>query len=182
MKNTTIKNMFIPFLLVAPVWLSGYTPKKEKAPATRLELSGQVCKTEKFTQKNIRVYLIEENHVIDSLVTETGKTFKFSLQKDKWYSVRVLQPGHVTRLVSISTHIPKDIKANPLYKFHFDLFQVMQEENDKDLNDVLDFPVALIKYDEIKGYFDYNAFYTSQIKNIYNKLKKGNKTFFASAN
>ncbi len=177
-KTTKLPKMLMPLLLMLPIWLSGYTITKGKGnKPVCLEISGQVAKTDSKTQKNIHVYLIDENKVIDSLVTETGKIFKFNLQKNKWYSIRIQQPGYVGRLVSISTHLPKDI-VQKFYKFHFDLLLAKEEIYTCAQHDVLDFPVAVIRYDELKGYFDYNALYTSHIKNTYKKLL--GKNYFVS--
>lgn len=175
-----IRKSVTPLLIAAPMWLCGYTFNKvEKAKHhTCLEISGEVTKTISMTNTPVRVQLIEENKVVDSLQVQAGETFRFGLQKNKYYSIRIFQEGFVPRLVSISTYLPVDLREAKVYKFHFDLLQMSAKENTLELADVLDFPVAVVAFDETKGYFDYNVSYTSRIKDLYKKTHSTTTNYF----
>lgn len=177
-----MKEVIIPVLLIVPIWISGFTgPDKKTEPQACLEVSGQIVRERKLNEKPIRVELIRENKLVDSMLVRGSEDFKFSLQKNQYYAVRVLQEGYLPRLVSISTYLPEDIKADKKFRFHFDLIQVSNKERTADMEDVIDFPIALICYNESKGYFDYNAFYTSHIKEVYQKLKTVTIPFYTTS-
>lgn len=186
MNSNTMKNIknfrdaLIPAVLLLPMLVCSYKSKEEKKtqPAC-LEISGSVI--EPGPDKSARVYLIEENQVVDSALVSGNEDFKFRLLEDRFYALRIEQEGYVSRLVSVSTFIPEDVRANKLYRFHFDLYAVAEEKQSPELNDVLDFPIAVIKYDEVKGYFDYNAQYTSHIKKVYSQLKHQSNYLFTTS-
>jgi len=164
-----IKNVIIPALLVLPFFVWGHKGKERKPSAKAcLEISGQVNQANNNT---VSVYLIEENTLIDSLEVDGMQIFSFSLEKNRYYSIRIKQAGYVPRLVSVSTWLPCGLKEEKPYKFHFDLLQLSEEELSEEQADLLDFPIALVCFDKQKGYFDYNADYTSRIKNAYQVLK-----------
>jgi hypothetical protein len=177
-----IRKSVTPLLIAAPMWLCGYTFTKDAGSKQQacLELSGEVVKTESTASRASQILLIEENKVIDSLQIPTGQTFRFSLEKNKYYSVRVYQEGFVPRLVSVSTYMPTDLRDERSFKFHFDLVQMSNEGNAEELNDALDFPVAVISFDETKGYFDYNHVYTAHIKNLYSKLQSSSSHYLTT--
>lgn len=176
-----IKESIIPVLLLTSLLICGYKAteikKKEK---TCLILSGQVVATGDNASK-VHVKLIEENKAIDSLIVDPNVTFKFNLKGRHYYAVRITQEGTVPRLISISTWMPEGLREVNLYKFHFDLYQLRDEQLTAETTDILDFPIALIKYDEVKGYFDYNSFYTTHIKNTYNKLKRSSDNIITTS-
>lgn len=174
------RDALIPVVLLLPVLVCSYKGKEEKKKQQAcLEISGRVMGP--GPDQGAHVYLIEENHVIDSARVIGNSDFKFKLFKDHFYALRIEQKGCVPRLVSVSTFIPEDVRDAKPYRFHFDLYAVVQEEQSPELSDVLDFPIALIKYDEVKGYFDYNAQYTTHIKKVYGKLKHSSKNLFTTS-
>jgi len=175
-----IKNVIIPALLILPFFVWGYKDK-EKKPSGKvcLEISGRVAQAYKSAEK-ARVYLVEENTIIDSFLVDGGQIFTFSLEKNRYYSIRIKQWGFVPRLVSISTWLPSVLKEEKTYKFHFDLFQLQEEELSTEQGDLLDFPVAIVCFDRMKGYFDYNAGYTLRIKNAYEVLKPVSRPYLSA--
>lgn len=166
-----LKHIVFPVLAI-PVLICSYQLRAQKKQASPcLELSGRVISVPLNQGEKIQVYLIEENRVIDSLSADAETEFRFYLMKDRYYAVRIKQNGCLTRLISVSTFLPPDLRPVNAYRFHFDLYSISNDETNSELDDLLDFPIALIRYDEVKGYFDYNAHYTTHIKKAYQKLK-----------
>jgi hypothetical protein len=175
-----LRRVGLPLLLLLPVLVCSYKLKAQKKnDRACLEISGKVMGADQ-PNRQLHVYLIEENRVIDSALAEAGAEFSFRLQKNRYYAIRIRQEGCVPRLVSISTYLPADVREK-LFRFHFDLYPLAVEDSSEEISDVLDFPIALIKYDEVKAYFDYNAQYTAHIKNAYYRLKAETKLLFTTS-
>lgn len=134
-----------------------------------LTISGKVLNTEKTIRKKITVYLINSNTIIDSIKTGTNLVFSFQLKKNQEYSLKIVEPRSVSRLISISTRVPQKFKNDILFQFHFDLLPFVPSPALLANPDILDFPLALIYFDPKKGSFDYNRKYTSYIKTKYNQ-------------
>lgn len=110
-----------------------------------------------------KVELIYFNKVLKVLEIKESKTFKFSLKRDSYYTIRISKKGYVTKLISIDTNLDPEM-TDVNCKFRFDT-TLMPESDATNLNpDALDFPVALIYYNENQGQFDNNNKYTASIK------------------
>ena len=98
-------------------------------------------------------------------------SFSFDLNRNCYYTVEISKPGYVTRSVGISTKLPDDIKTNDV-KFTFE-FEVELFKEKKDVDDYyLDFPVALINFNELTQVFEYDTKYTKHIKSKINETTK----------
>ena len=129
-----------------------------------LEISGKVTLQNNPYDKKIKIELIYFNKVIDSMIVKPGKKFEFSLGRNAYYTLRISKPGYITRTVTIRTHLKKFRKDEDPYKFHFDtelLPQITEEILDPE---VIEFPVAIIEFDEKLKAFFINEKYTSNIK------------------
>ena len=133
-------------------------------PSYCLAISGKVLTDKKTNRNKVRIFLIRNNVAVDSLRTNVNVVFSFQLEKDQEYFIKIIEPGSVNRLVSISTRLPKKMKKNIFFEFHFDLVPFTPAPSISPGSDVLDFPVALIYYDSKKGSFVYNKQYTTEIK------------------
>lgn len=95
-------------------------------------------------------------------------SFSFTLNKNNYYTVEISKQGYVTRSVGISTTLPDNVIIGDV-KFTFE-FEVELFKEKKNTNDYyLDFPVAIIKYSETSGVFEYDAKYTKHIKTKINE-------------
>ena len=152
-------------------FIIGAKPVRNKTnePAGCLTISGKVLNAEKGLRKKITVYLIQENATVDSIKTNTNLVFSFQLKKDRGYSLRIVEPGSVTRLISISTYMPGKLKNNLLFRFHFDLLPFTAPVNFSPDSEILDFPLALIYYNPQKACFEHSKKYTEKIKEAYNQ-------------
>ena len=144
--------------------------KKENESAYCLTISGKVLTYEKTNRNKIKIYLIKDNAIIDSLKTNVNVIFSFQLKKNEEYSIKIVEQGVANRLISVSTRLPEKVKKNLFFEFHFDLVPFTPLSDISQNADVLDFPVALIYYNPQKGCFDYNRKYTSQLKKAYKQI------------
>jgi|ERR1035437_7209723 hypothetical protein len=144
--------------------------KEENEPDYCLTISGKVLNPEKNLQKKILVYLIKSNAIIDSVKTDANTVFFFQLKKNQEYAIKIVEQGFASRLISIATYLPKKIKNNSLFQFHFDLIPFKSSFKLSQNSDILNFPIALIYFNPQKNGFDYNRKYTSHIKNKYKQL------------
>lgn len=95
-------------------------------------------------------------------------SFSFNLNKNTYYTVEVSKPGYVTRSIGISTSLPDNVIIGDVkFTFEFELELFKEKKNVDDY--YLDFPVALIKYNETNEVFEYDTKYTKHIKSKINE-------------
>ncbi|MCD6067937.1 MAG: hypothetical protein K0S33_2763 [Bacteroidetes bacterium] len=169
MKKTGLQTAKILFTAVIVIlFTAAFTNKnnkpKENMANVCLEITGKI-KFDKAADDNIyRVDLIHYNTVIKSIYSKNKSTFRFLLEKNAYYTIRVSKEGYASKMVSICTVINDKKKADVFCKFHFDT-NLMKEVEAMELDkEALDFPVALISYDARKGVFFNSEKYTANIK------------------
>lgn len=91
--------------------------------------------------------------------------FNINLLGNNYYTIQVSKAGYVTRSVGINTKMPLDVVINddnPKEKIEFevDIFKIKKTADDE----LLDYPIALIKYNEQKRKFEFDTEYTKKIK------------------
>ena len=101
------------------------------------------------------------------LTNKMGKT-KIMLPLNRRFTMVFSKPGYVSKRICIDTHIigtPKDV-----YKFNYNimLFQIIKGLDVSALNK----PVAMVKYSNVSGKFDYDQAYTSFINEAIKKMYK----------
>ncbi|CAN5525432.1 hypothetical protein BH10BAC1_BH10BAC1_11830 [soil metagenome] len=104
-------------------------------------------------------------------------SFSFDLNRNSYYTVEISKTGYVTRSVGISTKLPDAVKTDDVkftFEFEVELFKEKQGVDDY----YLDFPVALINFNELTEVFDYDTKYTKHIKS---KIKETTKPSSISA-
>ncbi len=95
-------------------------------------------------------------------------SFSFDLNKNTYYTVEVSKKGYVTRSIGISTALPNNVIIGDVkFTFEFELELFKEKQNVDDY--YLDFPVALIKYNETSQVFEYDSKYTKHIKSKINE-------------
>jgi len=139
-----------------------------------LEMKGKISfqKVGKQKRGKHKVELFLDNTIIDSMIVSDNKKFCFMLERNKYYGIRISKPGYVSRIIGVCTDI-----TNPKYNdiFHHFLFEteLIPEENALKLNqDALDFPIAIILFNNKTGWFYYSKKYTSSIKEKINQSQK----------
>src|ERR1700746_84799 len=104
------------------------------------------------------VKLYKENEELEweevARVVYHEPAFSFDLKGNSYYTIEVSKPGYVTRSVGISTALPDDFVVGDVkftFEFDVELFKVKQGADDY----YLDFPVALIKFNEAAKKFEF---------------------------
>ncbi|MBN8703395.1 MAG: hypothetical protein J0M08_10040 [Bacteroidetes bacterium] len=124
-------------------------------------------KERKILGAKIKLY---ENNTLDSEIENSVLVEKIILKRERHYTVEVNKEGFYPRLISISTVIPKALKVKDDFLFEYaidlELIPVSKEKID---SYYMDFPIALISYDEKKKRFFYREKYTNHIKDSIEK-------------
>lgn len=162
-----MKNKF--FTLIAVLCLSivskpvSATNFKKGADSTVcLEISGRLLNIKSVEDKEYKVDLVYNGVIIDSLVLRDKSEFKFKLNKNSVYGIKITKKGYVSRIISINTSLPGF--ANAFFRFQFDT-ELIETALSKNLDkDALDFPIALVSFNEQMRCFYYSEEYTSNIK------------------
>ena len=129
-----------------------------------LEINGKIYTNSAAADEFYTAELIEDNTVIQTKTKKDKKAFKFKLEKDKYYAIRILKEGFAPKLISICTRIPDTKFKNEYYSFSFKTELLPEEEFRKLDEDAQDFPIAIVAFDKQKKVFDYNEKYTWNIK------------------
>jgi len=163
MKKTIIATalLFIASLINSPLY-AGNGKKPASDTTVCLEISGRVLNLNRKMKVPYKVELISANKVIDSIFINDKNEFRFNLNRNTHYAVRITKKGYVTRLVSIYTDIPE--KNLSLYRFQFDTELIEKSSSKKLDSDALDFPIAVISFHPELNCFYYNEEYTADIK------------------
>jgi hypothetical protein len=169
--NALLKVIITLILLLLYVITKAGNGNKNGSQQYCLEISGNVtAKHQKKKSDRYTVELIQNNKVVQSETVRDGRSFKFKLKQDGDYGILITKEGYVPRLVNVWTNLPQEITSHPLFRFEFDTDLIPESEKSALNTDALDFPIAIIQFNEETGWFYYNEEYTSHIKRkIYGK-------------
>ncbi|MCE3225517.1 MAG: hypothetical protein K0S32_68 [Bacteroidetes bacterium] len=135
---------------------------KRSSDSLCLEISGRLLKVKAVEDREYKVELVYNGEIVDSLTLKDKNEFKFNLKKNTVYGIRITKKGYVSRIISIDTSLPQFAKA--FFRFQFDT-ELIETAFSKNLDqDALDFPIALISFNQQMGCFYYSEEYTSNIK------------------
>ncbi len=145
--------------------------KRENDSTTCLQIIGLAIE-KKIPIDGVIVKLYKENEELQweeiTSVAYHEHSFSFDLSKNAYYTVEVSKAGYVTRSVGISTKLPGNIIVGDVkftFEFEIELFKEKKHADDY----YLDFPVALIKFNETNEVFEYDSQYTKHIKTKINE-------------
>ena len=162
MKNSLVTYLLgFFFLITCCKALGGSLPSVDTSNC--LEIEGRILNATDGIDGVCKVELVHSNTVLESVLLKKGKKkFSFMLKKNMTYTIRISKTGFITRLVCVDT---KMLKSNyELYNFSFETKLIEQANSEKLNKDFLDFPIALIYFDNRKDSFVYDKEYTSKIK------------------
>jgi hypothetical protein len=168
------RSLIISLGTIVILSLASFTAFKGKAPKQRafLEVAGKPVFEAKETKGIYQVSLIYLNRVIDTMILTDGEQFEFKLEKNVIYSVKIEKPGFLPKLISIDTRMPELYKEHLLYKFQFEVEMYAKDlEQFLDADDV-DFPIAVVAYDEKSDSYDYSRKYTECVIQRFDEAKK----------
>jgi hypothetical protein len=133
-----------------------------KEKSDELKVSGKISFQGKKSDKTYKVLLIKNNKVIDSAEVKDGRSFTFLLERNEYYGIRIIKEGFIPKLVSVCTDM--DDSEKNAHHFHFDTKLISESELGRLNKEMLDFPIAVISFNEKKDSFFYNKKYTADIK------------------
>ena len=87
--------------------------------------------------------------------------------------VEIQKQGTITERIQISTEAKTEYGGKYLYEFRVDLMNASKFKG-VDISS-LDFPTAIINYDEIEGEYMHDLAYSKQVKKDLKKLKEAAK-------
>ncbi|MDF2436013.1 MAG: hypothetical protein K0Q95_389 [Bacteroidota bacterium] len=168
----TFIKIFIVHCLITSATFAGNFTKKEKTDAQFcLEIFGIAMENGKPVD-GVSVKLYKENEELEwtevTSVTYHEHSFNFRLEADSYYTIEISKPGYVVRSVGVSTKIPAYVALETKFRYEFEveLFRTQKELDEY----YVDFPVALIRYDETRDVFMNSSFYTKHIKTMMNQF------------
>ncbi|MDP4764314.1 MAG: hypothetical protein NWR97_11670 [Salibacteraceae bacterium] len=125
---------------------------------TVLTIEGEIThKTEKLA--SVLVELYEQNKMVDAFETKKNGKFKFFLYNNHIYTIQLTKEGYNTKKVTVNTWIPNDFEDEISYEFDLELDElntILQDEKET----LLEYPTAIISFDETRGEFIFNKEYT----------------------
>ncbi len=164
MKNSflTISGLLFALLFSLNITAAG-SYKFEFDSLSCLQIEGTVMNVEEGSDSECTVELVSNNEVEQTLILKEGKhTFKFVLNKNTFYGIRISKRGFISKLISVNTEMLTENDGIHIFKFETTL---MNDVIAGKLNqDVIDFPVTIIQYDYESDSFAHNAEYTTYIK------------------
>jgi hypothetical protein len=147
----------------------------EKDSLFCLEIRGRIEFSQK-TSKSYKVRLYWNNQVIDSQSVKNGKPFIMHLKRNEMYGLVFSKKGYYPRLINIDTRISEADKN--IYLFDFETTLLKKSRSEKLDPDALDYPIAIVAYDDRMIGFYYNEEYTGAIKrDIYRNTVKSRYRF-----
>ena len=163
----------ISALILSQSCLAQESKKQQSAPDTSicLELIGKFDGTVKDFEGNYTAKLIRDNKVTEEQTLGVKKSFTFEMRRNMLYTIKIEKKGYISKMISISTKIPKKTEAGESFNFDLQTNLISEELSGHFNDDDLDFPVALVSYGKKCDCFEYNLNYTvSLISRMINSL------------
>lgn len=168
MKTTAYFKISFIFFFILLLNCSYYSFAQDKKQANDslicLEISGKVKLKNNAFDNKIKIELIHYNTVIESITVKQDKKFKFYLAKNAYYTVRISKEGYIPKLITVCTILKKFSPEDSYYRFQFDTELLPSLATEILDAEVLEFPIAIISFDEKLKAFFINESYTSNIK------------------
>lgn len=139
--------------------------------SSTLEIKGYVYKDDQKVDNAI-VKLYQNNKVVQKTSSKKSK-FHFILFSEMRYMVEIEYEGCVSERIQISTMERTEFAGKYQYEFRVDLMDVKKFKG-VDISS-LDFPTALIKYNQEEGEYLHDAAYSQSVKKELKKLKAAAK-------
>jgi hypothetical protein len=90
------------------------------------------------------------------------KAVVFLLEKNTDYTIEVTEEGRLARRISFTTDMPDEVPVWPMFRFDVSVELPVQTQVADDF--YLDFPIALVSYNEAKDRFEHSKEYTAHIR------------------
>ncbi len=165
--KTIFKLVLIGSILLPSLTFSNVTEMKDTTEKKEcLKIIGLAVDEKNFAIDGVEVRLFKQNDIMEQIeitsVEHHDHNFSFTLEANEYYTVKVSKPGFVERWVVFYTELPAQKTVESLFHYEFELILFKEKKMD---DYYLDFPIALIHYNEKNNAFESNAEYTKDIKN-----------------
>lgn len=144
-----------------------------------LHVTGIVNNEEDY--KDCVVELIGPDKAIDTVLLSQGnEKFEFVLKKNSDYLIRISKKGYLNKTVAISTHIL--MLESEVHFFEFEVSLIKDTEIAKLNKNLVNYPIALVRYNYQSETFEHNPQYSDFIKKELYNLTDNNQTFNSKEN
>ena len=124
---------------------------------------------EKKTVKGVIIKIMnEKNYLVATYFTAKNGKCEFRLPLDKKFTLLISKTGYVTKIVEVSTIVPKEVNAAFVFPADIAIFQVVEGLN----TSVLNKPVAKVQFNTIQKDFQYDIVYTNRVNGELKKMYK----------
>ncbi len=123
--------------------------------------------------KEAKVNVYDGNQLVQEIPASKRGEFATDLALNKHYTFEFLAEGAVTKRIAVNTYIEK--KNAPPVPFDCFVYLVLLEQVEGSDISILDFPVALVSYNEKKKQFEPQLGYSMNMMKEYNKALSANK-------
>jgi hypothetical protein len=174
-----IINLTAAFFLAFSLFSMNSASARSKNPPSKLsdnssfclEISGKVTHGKKLIKGKYKAELISNNFVISSATIKDNRSFKFLLNRNSSYLIKISKKGHKTRYVSVCTNMNTNRKQDQLYTLSFETELIGIKEALSLDYEAQELPVAIISFNKATEKFDNNKGYTAFVKQ---KIYAGN--------
>jgi len=118
--------------------------------------------------KDAYVEVYDGNLVVQEFQTPANGRFNLTLELNHYYTVKISKAGMVPKILSIDTRVKSRRISVPVYECDIDLIpsSLFTGMN----TSILDFPMAIVRYNRRKGEFIHNEDYTAHMRSAYDEL------------
>lgn len=132
-----------------------------------IDVKGNV-KFDRRPIENAKIEIYENGLQIKQYASNINGRFDFQLDLNKSFIIAITKGGMVTKRIKFDTHVPENEIGIWTYKFTVEIFPMV---DGLDIT-VLKKPIAIIKFDDDWGEFDYDEAYTNSILKDIDRLLK----------
>lgn len=111
--------------------------KKSRKNAAALEISASISALGIDATDTFMVKLYNYTNATDSIKIGGGQDFKFSLEKDSYYIIKVTKPGYSKQMIGIYTGIPEGMKSSAPFRLRTQVRMMKGEPNEAEMQLVM---------------------------------------------
>lgn len=136
--------------------------KREQAEGWYLPVRGVVT-TAGEKAAGVTVQVFKENQDMGAFTSNKHGKFDLELDLDFVFTLLIQKPGFQNKMINVDTHLPKDMVQYPAYECFVNLEPVDKTTAADPF--YLDFPSAIIRYNEDLGGYYHSETYLQHITN-----------------
>ena len=160
---------YLKILFLTSLFLENHSTYSQEEQQ-HLQVKGQILNSSGKVKK-VLIRIIELEHKADTILINKGK-YNIELNLNSEFLLEFIAEDHFIKRIAFNTEISKKKKI-PYFDLKINLHEKYIWEISEDDKDLLDLPVAYIKYDSKKDlFYDYNKKYSKIIKKEISKLIK----------